>query len=75
MALVPTVIFAPCRHDALQHSSYQRPRQPDNRLEELGSRDSARSELLGDWEQRAIRPGPRTADEIKVAYGRSVSKR
>ena len=49
---------------------------PDHRLEELGSRDSARSELLGNWEQqRATRPGPRTADEIKVAYGRSVSKR
>ena len=50
-------------------------RPPDHRLEELGSRDSARSELLGDWEQRATRPGPRTADEIKVAYGRSVNKR
>ena len=46
------------------------------RSTDRGKAPSARSELMGGRERvRPARRGPRTADEIKEAYGRPVAKK
>lgn len=73
------VVTVPCLRDISEkvkggsHQA-QRPRAPTGQAKPQGDRPSARSELLGDRE-RAPRRGPRTADQIKEAYGRPTSKK